>query len=178
MIKKVLLTVAVVIAVAVAGILLYATTRPDSFRVERSADIKAPPEKIYPILADLHRNVEWSPWEKKDPAMKRTYGGAPSGVGATYEWAGNSDIGSGRIEIVEASPSKVAMKLDFLEPFEAHNIADFTLVPAGETTRVTWSIHGPMPYVSKVITMFCDMDQMIGKEFETGLASLKAITEK
>lgn len=178
MIKKTLLTLAVVIAVAVAGILLYATTRPDSFRVERTAEIKAPPEKIYPILADLHRNVEWSPWEKLDPQMKRSYGGAPAGVGATYEWAGNSDVGKGRIEIIEASPSKVAMKLDFMEPFEAHNLADFTLVPAGESTRVTWALHGPMPYISKVITMFCDMDQMVGTAFETGLADLKKVAEK
>jgi hypothetical protein len=178
MLKKILLIVAVVIAVPVAGILLYATTRPDTFRVERTAEIKAPPEKIYPLIADLRRNTEWSPWEKKDPGMKRTYGGAPSGVGATYEWAGNSEIGSGRIEITEASPSKVAMKLDFIEPFEAHNLADFTLVPAGGGTNVTWAIHGPMPYISKVITMFCDMDQMIGKEFETGLADLKKVAEK
>lgn len=177
MLKKIILILAVLIIVPVVGVLLYATTRPDSFRVERTAEIKAPPEKIAAILADLRRNTEWSPWEKLDPAMKRTYGGAASGVGATYEWAGNRDVGKGRIEVIEASPSKVAMKLDFVEPIEGHNIADFTLVPNGGVTRVTWALRGPMPYISKVITIFFDMDAMIGQAFETGLANLKTVAE-
>lgn len=170
--------IGIAVVVLIAGFLIYAATKPDSFRVERTASIKAPPEKIYPLLNDFKQQVAWSPWEKKDPGMKRTYSGAERGKGSIYEWDGNSDIGKGRLEITETSPSKVAMKLDFLEPFEAHNMAEFILAPKGETTDVTWAIFGPMPYISKVMTIFCDMDTMIGKEFETGLADLKALAEK
>lgn len=174
MLKKIGIAVVVVI-VAVLG---YAATKPDSFRVERTANIKAPPEKIHTLLNDFKQHVVWSPWEKKDPGMKRAFSGAESGKGAVYEWDGNAEIGKGRIEIVETTPSKVTMKLDFLEPMEAHNMAEFTLAPKGETTDVTWAVFGPMPYVSKVFTMFCDMDSMIGTEFEAGLADLKALAEK
>lgn len=170
--------IGIAVVVLIAGVLIYAATKPDSFRVERTASIKAPPEKIYPLLTDFKQQAAWSPWEKKDPGMKRTYSGAESGKGSIYEWDGNSDIGKGRLEITETSPSKVAMKLDFLEPFEAHNMAEFALAPKGETTDVTWAIFGPMPYISKVMAIFCDMDTMIGKEFETGLADLKALAEK
>lgn len=170
--------IGIAVVVLIAAVLIYAATKPDTFRVERTASIKAPPEKIYPLLNDFKQQVAWSPWEKKDPGMKRTYSGAESGKGSVYEWDGNSDIGKGRLEITESSPSKVAMKLDFLEPFEAHNMAEFTLAPTGETTDVTWAIFGPMPYISKVMTIFCNMDTMIGKEFEAGLADLKALAEK
>lgn len=170
--------IGIAVVVLIAAVLIYAATKPDTFRVERTASIKAPPEKIHPLLNSFKQHTAWSPWEKKDPAMKRAYSGAESGKGSVYEWDGNSDIGKGRIEITETTPSKVAMKLDFLEPFEAHNTAEFTLAPKGETTDVTWAIFGPMPYISKVMTIFCNMDTMIGKEFEAGLADLKALAEK
>ncbi|MPY73978.1 MAG: polyketide cyclase [Alphaproteobacteria bacterium] len=170
--------IGIAVVVLIAAVLIYAATKPDTFRVERTASIKAPPEKIHPLLNSFKQHTAWSPWEKKDPAMKRAYSGAESGKGSVYEWDGNSDIGKGRIEITETTPSKVAMKLDFLEPFEAHNMAEFTLSPKGETTDVTWAIFGPMPYISKVMTIFCNMDTMIGKEFEAGLADLKALAEK
>ncbi len=175
MLKVILLVVLVVIA----GILIYATTRPDSFSVHRAATIQAPPEKILPLIADFHNWGSWSPWEKLDPAMKKTYGGAPSGQGATYQWTGNSKVGEGRMEILSvAPPSKVAIKLDFLKPFEAHNIADFTLAPQGTGTLVTWEMHGPSPYVTKLMGVFMPMDNLIGSDFEEGLANLKAVAEK
>lgn len=174
MLKK----IGIVVVVLIVAVLGYAATKPDTFRVERATSIKAPPEKIHPFLNDFRQQVVWSPWEKKDPAMKRAFSGAESGKGSVYEWDGNKDIGKGRIEITESSPSKITMKLDFLDPFEAHNMAEFTLAPKGETTDVTWAIFGPMPYISKVLTMFCDMDSMIGKEFEAGLADLKTLAEK
>jgi hypothetical protein len=174
MLKK----IGIVVVVLIVAVLGYAATKPDTFRVERTTSIKAPPEKIHPFLNDFRQQVVWSPWEKKDPAMKRAFSGAESGKGSVYEWDGNKDIGKGRIEITESSPSKITMKLDFLDPFEAHNMAEFTLAPKGETTDVTWAIFGPMPYISKVLTMFCDMDSMIGKEFEAGLADLKTLAEK
>lgn len=169
---------AAAVAVLVALVLAYAATRPDSFRVERRVSIAAAPEKVYPLLNDIRAQNRWSPWDKKDPAMKRVYSGAAAGVGAVYEWDGNKDIGAGRLEIVESiAPRKVVMRLDFTRPMEGRNVAAFTLEPQGAATEVTWSIEGPMPYVSKLFGLFCDMDTMIGKEFEAGLADLKSLAE-
>lgn len=175
MLKSILLAVVAVIAV----ILLYAATRPDTFRVERRITIDASPDKIYPLIADFHRWEAWSPYEKKDPAMKRTYGGAAQGQGATYAWEGNKDVGKGSMAITEAqSPSRVSLKLDFTEPFEAHNLVDFTLQPRGNATEVTWAMHGPNPYFAKVMQLFFSMDKMVGTDFENGLAALKAAAER
>ena len=133
---------------AVAAVLLYASTRPDTFRVERRLAIHAPASKIFPLVNDLHRHVEWSPWEKKDPAMQRVHSGEPSGRGAVYEWSGNSDIGKGRMEVVEsAEPGRVVLAMHFLEPFEAHNTAEFVLEPADDGTTVTWAMYGPQTFL-------------------------------
>lgn len=175
MLKK----IALALLVVVVGILVYAATRPDTLRVERKATINAPPDKIYPLIADFRRWTSWSPWEKRDPALQRTYSGAASGKGAVYAWQGNRDVGSGQMEIVDVTePTKVGIKLDFIEPFEGHNVADFTLVPKGGATDVTWVMTGPTPYLGKVIGVFINMDRMIGNDFEAGLASLKAAAEK
>ena len=177
--RKVLGMVAVVVLVVVAGILAYAATKPNDFRVQRSAEIKASPEKIYALIADLHGWAAWSPYEKKDPAMKRSFSGAPSGKGAVYEWDGDKNVGAGRMEIIDATaPSKVGIKLDFREPFEGHNIAEFTMIPSGDRTTVTWAMYGPSPFVAKVMGTFFNMDKMIGDDFAAGLANLKAIAEK
>ncbi|HYD04709.1 MAG TPA: SRPBCC family protein [Reyranella sp.] len=174
--------VVLVFVVAVAGLLAYAATRPDDFRVQRSIAIKAPPDKVMGLVGDLRGWTAWSPYEKKDPAMKRSYSGAPVGKGAVYEWDGNKDVGRGRMEILEATPSKVTLKLDFMTPFEAHNTAEFTAVPRGDstnvTTNVTWAMYGPSPFMAKVIQTVIDMDKMIGTDFEAGLQSLKAVAEK
>src|SRR6185436_10207445 len=128
---------------------------------------------------DFNRWGAWSPYEKKDPAMKRTFSGAPAGQGAVYEWEGDQNVGKGRMEIVESvQPSKIAIKLDFFKPFEAHNIAEFTLEAQGGSTNVTWAMHGPSPYLAKVMHVFFDMERMVGKDFETGLANLKTISEQ
>jgi hypothetical protein len=170
--------IALVVAVLVAGIVVLAATRPDTFRVARATSIKAPPETIFGFIDDFRRWGSWSPYEKLDPAMKRTYGGAASGKGAVYEWAGNGKVGAGRMEIADtASPSKVVIKLDFIKPFEGHNIAEFTLEPGNDATKVVWSMHGPSPFIAKVMGLFINMDRMIGKDFETGLANLKAAAE-
>ena len=124
--------IASAVVVLVAAFLIYAWTRPDSFRVQRTTTIKAPPEKIFPLINDFQRWGAWSPYEKKDPAMKRTLSGAATGKGAVYEWEGNKEIGKGRMEITDsAPPSRVTLKLDFTRPFEAHNIVDFTMEPRG-----------------------------------------------
>ena len=165
--------------VVVAGILVYAATRPDSFRVQRSASIKAPPEKIFAMINDLRGWSTWSPYEKKDPDMKRTFGGASSGKGAVYAWDGNNQVGKGRMEVIEATPpSKVTIKLDFIKPFEGHNTAEFTMQPKGDSTVVTWAMYGPSAVMTKLIGIFMNMDTMIGNDFEVGLANLKAVAEK
>jgi len=110
--------------------------------------------------------------------MKRTYSGAGSGKGAVYEWEGNSQVGAGRMEIIDTSPHKVTIKLDFIKPLEGHNTAEFTLEPKGESTDVTWAMYGPAPYISKLMGVFLNMDKMIGNDFATGLANLKTVAEK
>ena len=169
----------IVVVVLIAGVLAFATTKPDTFTVQRSMTIKAPPEKIFAVVNDFRRWPDWSPWEKLDPAMKRTLGGAESGKGATYAWEGNSKAGAGRMEIIESAPaSKVGMQLDFIKPFEGHNIAEFTLTPQGDSTQVNWVMRGPTPFVSKLMQVFVSLDTMIGKDFDEGLANLKTLTEK
>lgn len=166
------------IALLVLGVLVYAAFQPNRFAVERSIEIQAPPEKVYVWIEDFHRWQAWSPWEKLDPAMRRTFSGPDQGVGATYAWAGDQKVGEGRMEILEATaPQRVLIKLDFLSPFEAHNQAEFTLSAAGETTTVRWVMSGPSPYMTKLMGVFFSMDSMVGKDFEAGLASLKARVE-
>src|SRR5438270_414970 len=125
MLQTVVIIVVVVLVVGIAAVLGFAAIKPDKFRIQRAANIKAPLEKIFPLINDFHNWASWSPWEKLDPALKRTYSGADSGQGAVYEWEGNKKVGQGRMEIMESSPSsKITIKLDFLKPFEAHNTAE------------------------------------------------------
>ena len=171
--------IAIVIVVLISGVLIFAATKPDTFRVQRAAGIKAPPEKVYALINDFKRWDAWSPWEKKDPAMKKTWGATTNGKGAKYAWDGNNDVGQGSMEITDSiSPSKIALKLDFVKPFEGHNTVEFTLEPKGDVTNVTWTMHGPAPFLSKVMQVFVSMDSMVGKDFEAGLANLKAAAEK
>jgi hypothetical protein len=175
---KTLAIIGVVVVIAIAGILLYAATKPDSFRVQRVALINAPSDKVFPLIDDFKAWPAWSPYEKKDPAMKRSFGAVTAGKGATYAWEGDKNVGQGSMEIVESGPRKVLIKLDFLKPFEAHNMGEFILEPKGDSTAVTWAIYGPSPYMSKVIGTFMNIDDMIGRDFEKGLADLKATAEK
>lgn len=167
-----------IILVAVAGVLIYASTKPDTFRVERTVSIDAPPDRIFPLIVDLKSWTAWSPYEKKDPELKRSFGPITSGKGATYSWDGNKNVGQGSMEILDATPGKVVIKLDFVKPFEAHNTAEFIVQPKGNSSSVTWAIYGPSPIISKVMGLFMNMDTMIGKDFEAGLADLKALAEK
>ena len=178
MIKRIAFGAAGLLVVAIGVVLALAATKPDTFRVQRTASVKAPPEKIFALINDFDRWGAWSPYEKKDPAMRRTRSGPSSGKGAVYAWEGNGDIGMGRMEIADsAPPSKVTIKLDFIKPFEASNIVEFTMEPDGDSTTVTWAMHGPAPFISKVMQVFFDMDSMVGRDFEAGLASLKALAE-
>jgi uncharacterized protein YndB with AHSA1/START domain len=174
MLKKIL----IVLLVAIVGVLGFAATKPDTFRVERKMTIAAPPEAVFAMIEDFHRWNEWSPWEKLDPNMTRTHSGPAKGVGARYAWSGNSDVGQGSMEITEATPAtKIVFKLDFIAPFEAHNTGEFVLTPKDGGTEIVWSMYGPSTYMTKLMDTLMSMDKMVGKDFETGLANMKAAAE-
>jgi hypothetical protein len=173
-------TVILFLAFGIVAFLGFVATRPDSFKLQRAIDIKAAPDKIYGFLNDFHPEGwgRWSPWEGLDPDLQRTYSGPKVGEGSVYGWEGNNKVGSGRMEILEASvPSDLKIKLDFFKPFRASNLAEFMLLPDGNVTRVIWTMSGPTPYVSKLMGVFISMDKMVGKDFEKGLEQLKAASE-
>ena len=170
--------VAVVLVLLVA-LLGYATTLPNTVHIERSARIDAPPERVYALIDDFHAWEGWSPWEKLDPALRRAYTGAPSGPGAEYAWQGTSQVGSGRMRILEAiPPSKLVIALDFLEPIEASNTVVFALEPDGGATRITWAMDGANTFLSKLFGLVVATDEMVGGSFEKGLADLEALAER
>jgi hypothetical protein len=171
------MTIIAVILVLIVGLLAYAAAQPAAFRIARLAAIKAPADKIYPLIDDFHAWTGWSPYEKLDPEMRKIYEGAASGKGAIYRWEGKK-AGAGRMEITDtAAPNRVTIKLDFSKPFVAHNIAEFILEPTSDATTVTWAMTGRRPFMMKVMGIFLNMDKLVGKDFEAGLASLKAATE-
>jgi hypothetical protein len=178
MVKKILKWGGAAIGVFVIGVLALALTKPDEFRVQRSITINASQPVVFDLVSDYRNWSAWSPWEKKDPNMKRSFSGPASGKGAIYAWDGNGEVGKGSMLITDAMPSQVSLNLDFEKPFEGHNKVVFALESKGLTTDVTWSMHGPSPFVSKVIQVFCNMDSMVGAEFEKGLAAMKAEAEK
>lgn len=162
-----------------AAFLIYAATRPNSFRIQRSLVIKAPPDRIFSLINNFREWEAWSPWEKVDPAIQRTYSGTPAGTGSIYEWSGNKEVGKGRMEITGSTPpTKVVIKIDFIVPMEAHNTIEFTLEPQGDTTTVTQAMYGPNSYLSKVMGIIFNMDHMIGGKFDEGLTNIKSIAEK
>ncbi|PJI43750.1 SRPBCC family protein [Ferrovibrio sp.] len=179
MLKIALIGVAVIL-VGIAGLLAYASTRPDTSRIARAARIEAAPERIFALINDLPAWQSWSPYEKKDPDMQRSFTGPAAGLGAQYAWAGDRTIGEGRMEIVESTaPSKVAIRLEFLKPFQHIALAEFTLQPdPNGATTVTWAMTGPANLISKVMSVFFNFDRMIGGDFEAGLADLKTLAEK
>jgi uncharacterized protein YndB with AHSA1/START domain len=169
---------ALVVVIVVAAVLVLAAMRPDTFEIRRSVSITAPPERIFPLIADFHRWSAWSPFEKLDPAMTRTFGGAASGKGAAYVWDGNRKAGQGRMEIIDAVPaSGVTIAIDFMRPFKASNVVDFTLERQGDATTVTWAMRGSVPYPAKIMHLVANVDRMLGRDFDTGLAKLKRLAE-
>ena len=172
-------SLALVAAVAIGALLAYAATRPDTFRVERRTSVQATPEQLYPLINDMQQFNTWNPFNRKDPAIQGSYSGPAAGPGATYAFAGNKDVGKGSLRIVQSQPPRqVTMELHMIEPFEGRNTVEFSLVPRGAGTEVTWAMHGPAPFLSKLIGVFLDMYRMIGRDFEDGLAALKARAEK
>jgi hypothetical protein len=174
MIKRILLSLIAIVAV----ILIVAAFQPADFRVDRKISIAATPATIFAHVNDFHRWTDWSPWEKLDPEMKRTYAGAASGNGAEYGWSGNSTVGEGRATIVESRPNElIRIRLDFVKPMVSTAISEYTFQPQGNQTDVTWSMSGQKNFLTKAVCLFVSMDKMMGGDFEKGLANLKAVSE-
>lgn len=175
----ILIGLGVILGLAVIAILLLAALKPDRFRVERSIDINTPANRLFASLLDLRHQRQWSTWEQKDPDMRRTYSGAQSGIGAVYDWEGDRNVGAGRQTILATKPdSEINLSIEFGKPCAASNKLDFIFVPKGDATKVTWAIHGPWPFMYRVMATFFSMDRMIGREFENSLANLKVLMEK
>ena len=176
--KRVLLAAAGVLAIGLFTLLGVAAGKPATFRIERMTSIAAPPEKVYANIEDFHRWPDWQPWEHLDPHMNKRFSGPEHGQGAVYEWQGNKEVGKGRMTIIAARPNeRVVVRLEFLEPFPADNRAVFTLVPKAGVTEVSWAMEGPNSFMGKVISVFVDMDKMLGGDFQRGLATLKQLSE-
>ena len=166
------------LAVIIIALAVFVAMQPDAFRVTRSATVSAPATAVFAHVNELHKWEAWNPWQKKDPAMKLTFAGPPAGPGASYSWAGNNEVGEGRLTITESRPGElVRLKLEFMKPFTATNTADFTFKPEGDKTVVIWSMEGKNNYVAKALHLVMNMDKMVGGDFEKGLADMKAAVE-
>jgi uncharacterized protein YndB with AHSA1/START domain len=174
MLTKILIALAVIVVVFAAIVAM----QPSEFRVTRTAAISAPPAAVFAQVNDLHKWEAWSPWVKLDPAMKKTYEGAPAGTGAIHAWAGNNQVGEGRMTITESRPNElIRFKLEFLKPFATTNTAEFSFKPEGNQTVVTWSMAGENNFIAKALHLFMNMDKMVGGQFEKGLAQMKSVVE-
>lgn len=173
----VILGVIIALVVVLVGV---AASKPDSFKLSRSTHIAAPAVDIFPLINDFHAWLQWSPWEKLDPNLQRTYTGAPHGVGAAYAWQGNRNVGHGEMAITESVPnSRIVIDLHFITPFEARNLTVFTIKETnGNQAEVEWAMSGKQPLMMRVMSIFMSLDKMIGKDFEAGLAAMKAAAEK
>ncbi len=168
-----------IIVLLIAAVLIYGAMQPSNFSIFREANIKASPAEVFKPLNDFHHWAAWSPWEKMDPNLQRSFTGPTAGVGAKYAWVGNKKVGEGNMEITESEPSRrMQLDLHFLKPFQADNVTEFSLSPADGGTHVKWEMRGHTPFMLRVMKIFMDMDKMVGKDFEAGLANLKALVEK
>lgn len=176
--KKTLISILAVVVVAVVGLLVVASTQPDTYHVERSVTLAAAPADAFPYANDYRNWSAWNPFRHADAAMKTETSENPVGVGAWTSWEGNNQVGTGKMTIVESTPdSKVVHRIDFMAPMEDQGTGTFSMVAEGEGTRFTWAMDGRMPLISKVVSLFGSMDAMIGSQFEIGLGELKALAE-
>jgi len=178
MVLKVILGVILVLVLAIVGLAVAVSMQGEGLKVSRSITMNAPPEKPYEQVNEFQKWAAWSPWAKMDPRMQLSLGGPPAGVGSTYAWAGNDEVGEGKMTIMESQRAKhVKIDLQFIKPFESANISEFTFVPERNATNVTWTMSSKKNFVMKAMCLVMDMDAMIGTDFEKGLASMKAIVE-
>ncbi len=174
MLQKIALAIGCII-VLILGV---AAMQPDDYKITRSLVIAAPPSDVFAQINDFHKWAAWSPWEKKDLNMKKTFSGPAEGVGTIYDWSGNSDVGEGRMTLTASQPAeKIAIKMEFKKPFEDTGTAEFLFKPEGAGTNVSWSMAGKYNFISKVVCLFMSMDKMIGGDFEQGLSQLKTVVE-
>jgi uncharacterized protein YndB with AHSA1/START domain len=168
----------IIVIALIAALVIFVSNRPTDFNISRQVQIAAPTDKVYPLIADFRAWANWSPYEKRDPTMKKTYSGAASGLGAIYEWDGDNQVGSGRMEVIEAAaPSKLVLDLQFFKPMKGHNQAVFTVAPENGGSQVTWAMVGKYGFMAKLMGLFMNMDKMIGTDFAAGLADLKKLAE-
>jgi hypothetical protein len=173
-----MLTTFLILAVIVAVLVAIIATRPSSFRISRSGDISAPPAAVFPHVNDFHKWEAWSPWAKLDPHAKSTFEGPAAGVGAVFAWAGNKEVGEGRMTILESRPDEqLRIKLEFFKPFKATNTAEFAFKLEDGRTVVTWSMFGTNNFMAKAINLVINCDRMVGVQFEKGLANLRTVVE-
>lgn len=174
MLKRILF----LIAFTVGALAAIVAMRPSHYRIARSTVIQTSPEGVFPLVNDFRNWSQWSPWEKLDPNMKKTFSGAESGKGSSYSWVGNSDAGEGRMTLEESNPNeRIGIKLEFIKPFESVSTTTFQFKPEGQATAVTWEMSGENGFVEKAFGLFMDMDEMVGSDFEKGLAQLKSVAE-
>ena len=178
MLKRIVIGVLIAIVVIVGGLAVVVATQPEEFKVSRTTSVKASPDVIFNQINDFHNWDKWSPWAKLDPNMKTTYSGPPAGVGSSYSWTGNDEVGEGKMTVIESRPSEqVKIDLDFIKPFAAKNLTEFSLKPDGDTTQVTWVMTGKKNFATKAFCLVMDMDKMVGGDFEKGLAQMKTVVE-
>jgi Polyketide cyclase / dehydrase and lipid transport len=171
-------TILLLILAAIAGILIFAAMRPDSFRIARSIDIEAPPAKVFPLIEEFREWTKWSPYEKLDPNMKRSFGAVTRGAGAHYAWEGDKKVGAGSMDITSSKPSsEVSINLNMIKPFAANNKVTFTVAPRGSGSTVTWTMEGASPLMMRVMHLFMNIDKMVGGQFDEGLQKMKAAAE-
>jgi uncharacterized protein YndB with AHSA1/START domain len=174
MLVKILIGLAALVVLLVVVVAL----QPSEFRITRTATVAAPPSAVFAQVNDFHKWEAWSPWAKLDPAARNTFDGAPAGPGAVFAWAGNGQVGEGRMTIIESRPDElVRIKLEFMKPFAATNTAEFTFKPDGDRTAVTWSMYGHNNFIGKAVCLVMNMDKTLGGEFDKGLAAIKSVAE-
>ncbi len=175
MLKK----VAIALIAVFVGVLIAAALQPATFQIERRTSIRASDNQVFALINDFHQWANWSPWEKMDPKMTKTFTGAPAGQGSVYAWKGNDKVGEGRMTLVESRPNTyIKIKLEFFKPWTATNTAEFKLKPSGDDVSLSWSMTGQHNFVGKLFSLFMSMDKMVGKDFEKGLAGIKGLAEK
>ena len=166
------------LAVLVIALVVIVAVQPSEFRIARTATIAAPPPVVFAQVNDFRKWDAWNPWAKIDPAIKQGYEGAPAGKGAVYTWAGNNEVGEGRMTITESRPNElIRIQMEFLKPFQGRSTAEFTFKPEGDRTAVTWSMAGEHNFIAKAMHLVMNLDRMIGANFEKGLAQMKSVAE-
>jgi hypothetical protein len=170
--------ICIAVLILIVALVIFIATRPASFRIERSAQIGAPADVVFPMINDHRQFVRWSPWEKLDPNMKRTFEGSQSGPGAIYAWSGNAKVGAGRSTIIDSKAGQsVSIKLEMFKPFNCTNQVTFKLAPSGAGTRVSWIMEGKNGFMSKAFSLVMNMDKMCGTIFEKGLVNLNTLAQ-